>query len=291
MTISPSESAESVHNTGMMLEQAPVTDMAVDRRLSMSNQLGGGEFEVPSYLPSHMDVAQPILNGMSDDMQFFNPTNGLFQDMDFSTWDLNFDSYTIPQLDMVGPSPQSSTAASSSRPTRTARDLSKSHAAFKRSPWLWEPNSKDRKGEGHDALHMDEESIAHSPAYEKILALGASRLKLDSAKRDRLFALVLGQLKDPTKIPSFPSLDLLSYLLQTYFVQAEHQIDSHIHYPSFEPSKAQTELIAAIISTGATMISVPAIWKFGFGLQEVVRIGLANLVSGCELQASTNFIC
>lgn len=218
-------------------------------------------------------VPQPLA---TDDMFYFNPTHNFYQDLDFTTtWDMNFDSYTIPQVDITGPSPQSSNASASKHP---ARDPTRGYAAFKRSPWLWEPKTKDSVGNEQEGLMFNEKSIAHSPAYEKMLASNSSRIRLEPAIRDKLFALVLSQRSDPTKIPSFPSLDLLNYLLQTHFIQEEYQNDSWIHSASFDPLTAIPELLGALIASGATFIADPAIWQFGLALQEVVRIGLSSTV-------------
>ncbi|KAK6088176.1 hypothetical protein SCUP234_01242 [Seiridium cupressi] len=235
-------------------------------------------------------VPQPLA---TDDMFYFNPTHNFYQDMDFTTsWDVNFDSYTIPQVDITGPSPQSSTTSASRHP---ARDPTRGYAAFKRSPWLWEPKTKDSLGNEQEGLMFNEKTIAHSPAYEKMLSPSSSRLKMEPAIRDKLFALVLSQLNHPTKIPSFPSLDLLNYLLQTHFIQDDYQTDSWIHSASFDPSSAIPELIGALIASGAAFIADPAIWQFGLALQEVVRMGLsvlfeANNAKTRDLQCLQGFI-
>lgn len=217
-------------------------------------------------------VPQPLA---TDDMFYFNPTHNFYQDMDFSSWDMNFDSYTIPQIDMTGPSPQSSTASTSKAP---ARDPTRGYAAFKRSPWLWEPKSKDSLGNEQQGLAFNEKSIVHSPAYERILSSQSTRWKMESGIRDKLFALVLSQHKHPSKIPSFPSLELLNHLLQAHFIQDEYQTDSWIHSNSFDPSSAIPEFLGALIASGATFIADPAIWRFGLSLQEVVRMGLSSTV-------------
>lgn len=217
-------------------------------------------------------VPQPLA---TDDMFYFNPTHNFYQDMDFSSWDMNFDSYTIPQIDMTGPSPQSSTASTSKAP---ARDPTRGYAAFKRSPWLWEPKSKDSLGNEQQGLAFNEKSIVHSPAYERILSSKSTRWKMEPGIRDKLFALVLSQHKHPSKIPSFPSLELLNHLLQAHFIQDEYQTDSWIHSNSFDPSSAIPEFLGALIASGATFIADPAIWRFGLSLQEVVRMGLSSTV-------------
>ncbi|KAI0475949.1 hypothetical protein GGR56DRAFT_665797 [Xylariaceae sp. FL0804] len=252
---------------------------SMDRRISLaeSEQLPTADHhgvEAPYFNDNFVPPA-PMMDGIADGMVYFNPTHNFFQDMDFTSWDLNFDGFTIPQFEISGPSPQSSTA-SASRLHRIARDPSRGHAAFKRSPWLWEPKSKDYVVRDKEALTLDEDTIAQSPAYEKMVAINSHRLKMEPTHRDRMFAMVLAQNKDPLKVPSFPSLDLLNYLLQTHFVQDEYQTDSWIHLASFNPSKAMPELLAAVIACGATFIAVPAVWQFGLALQEVVRIGMSN---------------
>lgn len=279
--LSPSESSDSMNRSDTAFETNGIETLSIDRSLSLmpnSHIPLDNDFAVAPYLQDQIGASAPTMEGIDDDMLYFNPTQNLFQDMDFSSWDLNFDSYTIPQLEVQGPSPRSSTTNSTSKLRRLSRDPSRGHAAFKRSPWLWEPEPKDRSGEGQEGLELNEESIAQSPVYEKMLAHGSGRLKMVPSKRDRLFALVLSQLKDPSKVPSFPSLDLLNYLLQTHFVQAEHQIDSYIHPASFDPSDSLPEFLAAVIANGAAFIAVPAIWQFGYGLHEVVRIALSTLV-------------
>ncbi|KAK7984824.1 hypothetical protein PG988_002446 [Apiospora saccharicola] len=240
-----------------------------------------------TYIPHYDDAAgQHIMNPAADDMFFYNPThNNFFQDMDFTSWDLNFDSYTIPQIDIQGPSPPILIGG-----------FGFGHAAFKRSPWLWEPKSRDNALRDSESVTVNEESIAGSPAYEKILASSSKRWKLGLADRDRLFAIVLAQQrgafapdgisyantrrhldKRPGKVPSFPSLELLNYLLQTHFVHDEYETDNWIHAASLNPSTAMPELLAMLVASGAGFIAVPSIWQFGLALQEVVRTSLSIL--------------
>lgn len=84
--------------------------------------------------------------------------------------------------------------------------------------------------------------------------------------------------KSPGKVPSFPSLDLLNYLLQTHFVHDEYETDNWIHSASLDPSTAMPELLAILVASGAGFIAEPSIWQFGLALQEVVRSSLSVLV-------------
>ncbi|KAK8103750.1 uncharacterized protein PG998_010783 [Apiospora kogelbergensis] len=292
------DSPESANN----MSQADQEPIETNNNVSMQQYMGSSRSNLPPPVPyAQMEDApadtmhvgttaylQPyddatghhIMNPAADDMFFYNHThNNFFQDMDFTSWDLNFDSYTIPQVDIQGPSPQSSSAASASvaRHVRLPRDPSRGHAAFKRSPWLWEPKSRDNALRESESIPVNEESIAGSPAYEKLLASSSKRLKMVLADRDRLFAIVLAQHKSPGKVPSFPSLDLLNYLLQTHFVHDEYETDNWIHSASLDPSTAMPELLAILVASGAGFIAEPSIWQFGLALQEVVRSSLSVL--------------
>ncbi|KAK7729977.1 hypothetical protein SLS63_006038 [Diaporthe eres] len=236
--------------------------------------------EPTPFMPDVMGQNPSLIDPISDDMVYFNPMSNFLQDMDFTmSWDMNFDAFSIPQFDIQGPSPQSSTTNPVTRPSprNAIRDSSRGHSAFKRSPWLWDPKKEDYVQQQKEGLHIDEQSISQSPAFGKLMDRPSRRLKMTAHQRDRIFSIVLAQNKDPAKVPSFPTLDLLNYLLQAHFVQDEHQFDSWIHPASFDPENALPELLAAIISSGASFISVPAIWQFGLAIHEVVRLGVSDL--------------
>ncbi|OLN85754.1 C2H2 finger domain transcription factor sebA 2 [Colletotrichum chlorophyti] len=230
------------------------------------------------------DFADPVIDMVLGDMVSFNPVHNYFQDMDFSSWDLNFDAVVIPHIDM-NPSPESTTTSRSRSATRNA---SRAHAAFKRSPWLWEPGPKDYalhhvSHQDKERLVLDENDLANSRAFDRLIATPGTKLKMMSMSRDSLLALVVASTLGKggrTRTPSFPSLDLLNYLIQAHFIHDEHQCDSWIHVATFDASTAIPELLAGILSSGATYISIPAVWQFGYSLHEVVRLALSDLFEG-----------
>lgn len=223
-----------------------------------------------------MSMETLMVDPVPDELTYYNPMHNLFQDIDLGmSWDLDFDAFPVPQIDVQVPSPQSSNAISSTR--TTLRDPSRGHAAFKRSPWLWEPKQEDYVRREKEGLDVDEQCLSQSPVFGR-LTDPRRKLRINSHQRDRIFSMVLAQNKDPTKVPSFPSLELLDYLLQANFIRDEYSLDSWIHAPSFDPETTMPELLAAVVSNGATFISVPAIWQFGLAIQEVVRLGLAQAV-------------
>lgn len=208
-----------------------------------------------------------------DTIPFLDATQSPFQDLDFSSWDLNFDDLGVPPYELYGPSPSAYSSSSKSSSTRAImRDPARGHEAFKRSPWVWEPESEDY-------IHLQKEGLELRDDAARGLKLGGlskalyNRIRINNAMRDRLFALVLEQQSDQSKVPSFPSLGLLNYILLLHFTQEERQFDSWIHIASFDPSSLPI-FIAAILAHGATFVAVPAIWQFGMAIHEVVRVGL-----------------
>lgn len=223
--------------------------------------------------------ADPILDGMVDDMSYFNPVHTFYQDIDFTSFDFNFDAFVIPGVDS-GPSPQISIKSSKPSGPHGARNASRRHAAFKRSPWLWEPEAKDYVSREKQGLQINEESINNSAALEKLVNVPYYRPSLSLTTRDRLFAMIISEHKDPSHVPSFPSLDLLNYLLHADLAHGANMCDDFFHAPTFNPEETLTELLASVIASGATFISVPAIWQFGYAMQEIVRLRMEKVVSG-----------
>lgn len=236
--------------------------------------------EVPG-LESEHSLIDPILGGLP----YFTPMQNLFQDIDFeTTWDLDLDNFPIPNIGLQDPSPQSSDLnnpfTSNNQPRRVFRDPSLGHAAFKRySPWLWEPNKQeDYVHKQKEGLTLDEQALSKSSAFDKTMLKKSRKMTLKSQQRDWIFSLVLAQNKDVRKVPSFPTLELLNFLMHAHFVQDEQQMNSWIHSASLNLETAMPELLAAIISNGATFISVPAVWRFGLALHEIVRLALTDEV-------------
>lgn len=242
--------------------------------------------EPPPFMPDLLGPGASLVESMGEEMVYFNPMHNFLQDMDFSmSWDMDLDAFSIPQFEFQGPSPNSSNTAGTvtarkPSPCNAVRDPSRGHWAFKRSPWLWEPQKgPDYVQQQKEALRIDEQSISQTPAFERLMERPSLKLEMSAHQRDRIFSIVLAQNKDPLKVPSFPSLDLLNYLLQAHFVQDERQFDSWIHVASFDPENTLPELLASAIASGAGFISVPAIWQFGLAMHEVVRLGISDLVS------------
>ncbi|RFU32330.1 hypothetical protein B7463_g4023, partial [Scytalidium lignicola] len=222
-----------------------------------------------SYLSRQPDL-NPVLG--------FSPRDDYFvQDLDFSFWDLDFDSIELAYQNISNGGSQATEnemRQRSSEPSVSRRKISRRHAAFERSPWLWNPTQKDHYMNDDADLALDEEmipSILTSDSPSNSVA-DFSSCYIDSKTRDKLLSLLFTLRKTPDQFPSFPSLSLLNNLIQVYFTQESFKVDQLIHIGTFNPKTAVPQLLIAIISAGCSFISIPAVWKMGLALQEIVRL-------------------
>ncbi|ROV98057.1 hypothetical protein VMCG_07036 [Cytospora schulzeri] len=234
-------------------------------------------------------------NLIPDEMVHFDPLNNPFPDFEFDIpWDLDLDTRAVLQLESQCPSPPPTNTSSTNtmQAHKVAfRNPPHGHAAFKRSLWLWEPEQEDYVRQEKEGLHIDEQSISQSHVFNKPMDNPLRNLTLNAHQRDRVLSMAMAQNKDSMRVPTFPTLELLNYLLQAHFAHDHYQLESWIHAPSFDPETAMPELLAAVISNGATSISIPAMWKFGLALQEVARRGFeASNVSTRDLKALQAFM-
>lgn len=223
-----------------------------------------------SYLPTTAHLSMDV-HGAPQDSYFS-------QDLDFGMWDIDLDSAEFPAFDN-----------SVSNPTDQhpeTQNVSKRYAAFERSPWIWTPTQKDQALNDQHHLNLDEEVIpavltpASSPAAS---GNQFASCYIDNQQRDQMLSLLFSLPKSPRPAARFPSLTLLNSVIQVYFMQESFQFDSLIHIESFSPSKTLPQLLLAIVSAGSTLIAIPAIWKMGLALQEIVRHTVAGYVSYLKL--------
>ncbi|KAF4335844.1 transcription factor Pig1p [Fusarium beomiforme] len=201
-------------------------------------------------------LGAPRLEDSSVDSLFFTATQSLFPEFGFS-WDVDFGSFKIPSCDATGRNLQSGSGAKrSSRQGR--KDTVPEDTPIERSVWVHEPETNGQAGSLVPRLNI-------VPPYS----------------RDSLFAMVLANNPTPHRVPTFPSAELLSYMVETYFQSEDFRSEDFIHKPSFDPSANSQEVLSAVVSSGASYISIPAIWQFGLALDELT----ANII-GKRLESS-----
>lgn len=242
-----------------------------------------------SLAPLGMDENQLVFDNVLNEILFMpNAADFNNQNLDFSFYDFAFHHADLhaPLVPISGS--RDSEAAPIESADRTprlnpVRDVRAGYAAFTRSPWLWTPASRDgvlRDGEDHLALAEGSVSSALTP---KPLGLtpnvpSCGYPVFSATTRDKMYYLVATMAKYNDRVPDFPSLDIVNHIMEAFFVKQSYQVDNWIHVPSLSPAEIIPHLGLAMVIAGSTVISVPAIWKMGLVLQDVVRVKLGELV-------------
>ncbi|KAF5576354.1 transcription factor Pig1p [Fusarium pseudocircinatum] len=206
------------------------------------------DYSVTSFLGA------PILEKSPAESLLFAATQSIFPEIEFS-WDADFGSYKIPSSDVAGRNPQSGNAGK--RASRQGRKgIVSVEAPLQRSVWLYEPEANGQAGC----------PVSRSDIVSPYL-------------RDSMFAMVLANNPIPHRVPTFPSAELLGYVIETYFRSEDPKSEAFIHRSSFDPSATSQELFSAVVSSGASCISTPAIWQFGLALDEITASVIGKRVS------------
>ncbi|KAL1595319.1 hypothetical protein SLS60_010010 [Paraconiothyrium brasiliense] len=118
-----------------------------------------------------------------------------------------------------------------------------------------------------------QEQIVGSPESFADVSRRATTEKLDSATRDKIFAIVISQVKSPIlpAVSAFPSVELLDKLIQFFLAGPIPTGGAWIHTSSFRPKRARPELLLAIAAAGAVLTPDRSLRKLGFAIGEVVR--------------------
>ena len=217
----------------------------------------------------------------------FNNQNLDFEYDDFEFYNFEFQPHNISIGNAVNSHviiDETTTKDHAMEGHRARRDVSRGYAAFARSPWLWTPAQEDHILSGQNNLALDEDSmttdLSPSSRAQTNDFTSYGSLCIDAGLRDKMFYLVATMNSKYTKIiPKFPSLELLNHIIGAYFVQQSYQFDVWIHLPTIVLGDVHPEFLLALIVAGSSMIAVPAIWKLGLVLQDVVRFTVGELVS------------
>ncbi|TGO62073.1 hypothetical protein BCON_0022g00100 [Botryotinia convoluta] len=217
-------------------------------------------------------------DSLASEMLFFPPTIFNNQISDFSFEDFNFQEENFEFIPLTSKrliADESTVSGPSRKVNDSRRDVARGHAAFARSPWLWTPAPTDHNLRDRDNLAVDEENISLNLSPNS--ARPHEHLSITSSLRDKMFHLVSTANKYASGIPSFPSLDLLNCIIEAFFCQQINQDDNWIHTPTIYLKDVQPELLIAIVAIGSTAISLPAVWRMGLALQDVVRLNVSEL--------------
>jgi len=156
--------------------------------------------------------------------------------------------------------------------------------AYKQSSLgVWEPSKHDHGGSGIESLS----ALGPSPPESLSLpqpGLDQSHLdqKVPIAARDEILSMVLESCK-PSRwklvTKGFPTPGLLGTLIQSFFAHHRHEVDSFMHEPSFIVCQQRPELLASIVSSGASLTDSKLLHMVGFAMEETLRTSLRRV---CE---------
>ncbi|KFZ04650.1 hypothetical protein V501_09106 [Pseudogymnoascus sp. VKM F-4519 (FW-2642)] len=231
-----------------------------------------------------VDENQLVFDNIMNEVQFmpyivdFNNQNLDTELFNFTFQETQLGTFPAPPI-IEDNNNESVDDETSGRSPRLTRDVRAGYAAFKRSPWLWTPRQLDRALQDGENLTLDEDSMSSaltpnsSGLAPNVPSCGFPTIK--SGIRDKMFYLVATMDKYTNRIPDFPSVDVINHVVEAFFVRQTYQVDNWIHIPSvleFIP-----ELGLAMVVAGSAVIAVPAIWKMGLVLQDVIRVKLGEM--------------
>jgi hypothetical protein len=160
-------------------------------------------------------------------------------------------------------------------------------AAYKHSTALsaWDPSEEESYDRQQQDLVLTPKLIEPSPYHTISSHVSTVILKqeLFHTTRDCILAMILRNTTEKASkriVTCFPSLDILRDLIHHALMHMrERQIGNFIHFPSFQWNKQRPELLGAIIAYGSVASPSPAVRRFGYALQETVRVAIDQLVS------------
>lgn len=143
------------------------------------------------------------------------------------------------------------------------------------SPWRWMPD-------GHkDNIHNQKSGLPLADIHST--QLKPDRIihdKLDSSGRDKILAIVLSTCQNNVMLSrvasSFPSTDVMDSLVHIFLAWHLCQVSEFIHFGTFALNAQCPEWTAVAASAGGILTSVQSLRKFGFALQEAVRVTIPN---------------
>ncbi|KAM6526720.1 hypothetical protein FSOLCH5_002809 [Fusarium solani] len=149
------------------------------------------------------------------------------------------------------------------------------------SPWRWDPVANDNAYGEQANLPVPNRDVAsiQAQAAKKGLQKVVDQ-KLDLSARDRVLAVVLSACRPDSMSnrisSSFPSADVMDTMVHIFLNSHTNQVSEWIHFPTFKLNEQEPEWIAGAAVGGAVLAPVSTLRKFGYALQESVRLVMPN---------------
>ncbi|KAI0430237.1 hypothetical protein F5Y09DRAFT_308240 [Xylaria sp. FL1042] len=208
-------------------------------------------------------------------LDFCDDTNYELNDMDFGmlgNWNLDGMGDRAVVTQAATPQTDDSTVDM----TQMRRRLVK---IWTESPWRWIPDKRDHRYVEHGNLPLPCRDSASQQFQER--QRQADRViqdKLDPSTRDKILAVVLGACgTDAIRMrvaASFPSTEIIDTLTHVFLAAHLCSVSGWIHFGSLVLNSQWPEWLVTVVAAGAIMTPVPTLRRFGFAIQEAVRLVL-----------------
>lgn len=144
------------------------------------------------------------------------------------------------------------------------------------SPWRWHPATSD--GSYTEMRNLPVSSSDDTTTLrERRKRLGRTVPdKLEPAARDGAMAVVLKTCDDPEMMArvasSFPSVEMMDSLIHIFLASHFCQTPPYVHPATFNLNTRWPDWVAIAAASGAILTPVPTLRKWGFAIQEAVRL-------------------
>ncbi|KAH0499469.1 hypothetical protein TgHK011_006666 [Trichoderma gracile] len=205
-------------------------------------------------------------------------------DMDMDLTDMDFgllDHWNLDLTDgsaMVTPAMASQTTQNSTEMSQMRQNLAN---VWGELPWKWEPTNKDSAYTEQGNLPISAKDISNAQFQETKRQLErVVDQKLNLSSRDQILAIVLKTCRDASMAgrvaASFPTVDVMDTMAQAFLAAHVRQVSTWIHYPTLKLNAVWPEWIGNAVAAGAVLMPAPTLRKFGFAVQEAVRITIPS---------------
>ncbi|KAI1430028.1 hypothetical protein F5Y12DRAFT_218473 [Xylaria sp. FL1777] len=147
------------------------------------------------------------------------------------------------------------------------------------SPWRWIPDKRDHGYSEHGNLPLPCRDSASQQFQERQRQKDrVIQDKLDPSSRDKILAVVLGACGGEAMrmrvAASFPSVEIIDTLTHVFLAAHLCSVSGWIHFGTLALNSQWPEWLVTTAAAGAIMTPVPTLRKFGFAIQEAVRLVL-----------------
>ncbi|KAI1873210.1 uncharacterized protein JN550_003463 [Neoarthrinium moseri] len=224
-----------------------------------------------------VDPARPdVVQGLSV-LDFCDDTNYELTDIDFGLldhWNLDETNNTQTVTQAVTPQTDDPTVDMS----QMRKNLVK---IWTNSPWRWIPIDRDSVYTEYGNLPISQRDTTSQRLQETQRQVDrVIKDKLDSSSRDKVLSVVLQTMKtDAMRLriaSSFPSADVMDTLTHIYLAAHLCTVSSWIHVGTLALNSQWPEWLGIVAAAGGVLTPVATLRKFGFAIQEAMRIAIPN---------------